>query len=475
MKDNKNITSRDVDFGKWYTDIIREADLVDYSSIKGSMIIRPYGYAIWESMVNVLDKKFKELGHTNVQMPMFIPESLLNVEKDHVEGFAPEVAWVTHGGENLLEERMCVRPTSEVLFCDHFKKIIKSYRDLPLLYNQWCTIVRWEKTTKPFLRSREILWQEGHTMHASEKEAREETLRMLKVYEDFQKNYLAIPVIVGKKSDKEKFAGAEETYTIEAMMYDGVALQNGTSHYFGQGFAKAFDIKFLNKENKLDYPYQTSWGVTTRMVGGLIMVHSDDYGLVLPPNIAPIKVNIIPIKETEKVLEVLKYFEEGLKCNDISYTVDRTDKSPGFKFAESEVKGYPIRLEIGPRDLENNQVTIVRRDTREKITIEKSDAINQIQNLLIEIQHNLYNRAMTRRNSMLYNNVRTYEELTDIAKNKSGFALVNWCGNVECENKIKEDLGLKSRCIPFGLEDSDGPCVVCGKYANTKIYFGKQY
>lgn len=474
-KNNQNITSRDIDFGKWYTDVIREADLVDYSTVKGSMIIRPYGYAIWENMVNTLDKKFKEYGHVNVQMPMFIPESLLNVEKDHVEGFAPEVAWVTHGGSELLEERMCVRPTSEVLFCDHFKKIIKSYRDLPLLYNQWCTIVRWEKTTKPFLRSREILWQEGHTMHSTEKEAREETLRMLGVYEDFQKNYLAIPVITGKKSDKEKFAGAEETYTIEAMMYDGVALQNGTSHYFGQGFAKAFGIQFLNKENKLEYPYQTSWGCTTRMIGGLIMVHSDDYGLVLPPNIAPTKVSIVPIKMDEDVLQVLKYFEDGLKANDISFITDKSDKSPGFKFAESEVKGYPIRLEIGPRDLKENKVTLVRRDTREKITIEKSDAINKIKELLIEIQHNLYNRAEARRNSMLYNNVKTYDELRDIAQNKPGFALVNWCGNVECENKIKDDLGLKSRCIPFGFEEPDGKCVVCNKEAKTKIYFGKQY
>ena len=475
MKENKNITSRDVDFAKWYNDIIREADLVDYSSVKGSMIIRPYGYAIWEMIQSVLDKKFKELGHVNVQMPMFIPESLLNIEKSHVEGFAPEVAWVTHGGENKLDERMCVRPTSEVLFCEHYKKIIKSYRDLPLLYNQWCTIVRWEKETRPFLRSREILWQEGHTMHTTEEEAREETLKMFKVYEDFQKNYLAIPVIVGKKSEKEKFAGAEETYTIEAMMYNGVALQNGTSHYFGQKFTKAFDIKFLNKENKWEYPYQTSWGVTTRMIGGLIMVHSDDYGLVLPPNIAPTKVNIIPIRETEEVLDVIKYFEEVLKQNDISYVIDKSDKSPGFKFAESEVKGYPIRIEVGPRDLENNLVTLVRRDTREKISVQKYDVIDKIKDLLIEIQHNLYNRALERRNSMLYNNVKTYEELSDIAANKPGFALVNWCGNVECENKIKEELGLKSRCMPEGMTDTDGNCVVCGKDAITKIYFGKQY
>ncbi|MBQ3021213.1 MAG: proline--tRNA ligase [Bacilli bacterium] len=475
MKDNKNITSRDVDFAKWYNDVIFNADLIDYSSVKGSMIIRPYGYAIWENIQSVLDKKFKELGHVNVQMPMFIPESLLNIEKDHVEGFAPEVAWVTHGGNTLLDERMCVRPTSEVLFCDHYKKIIKSYRDLPLLYNQWCTIVRWEKETRPFLRSREILWQEGHTMHATEEEAKEETLRMFKVYEDFQKNYLALPVIVGKKSDKEKFAGAEETYTIEAMMYNGVALQNGTSHYFGQKFTKAFDIKFLNRENKWEHPYQTSWGVTTRMIGAIIMTHGDDYGLVLPPNIAPIKVCIVPIKETDEVKECIKYLEDGLKANDITFITDHSDKSAGFKFAEAEVKGYPIRIEIGPRDLERGEVTLVRRDTREKITINKIDAIYNIKTLLIDIQHNLYDTAEKRRNSMLYNDVKTYEELKDIALNKPGFALVNWCGNQECEDKIKDELGLKSRCIPTNHDISDGNCVVCGKEGKVKIYFGKQY
>ena len=475
MKDNKNITSRDVDFAKWYNDIIREADLIDYSSVKGSMIIRPYGYAIWESIVSVLDKKFKETGHVNVQMPMFIPESLLNIEKEHVEGFAPEVAWVTHGGSEELEERMCVRPTSEVLFCDHYKKIIKSYRDLPLLYNQWCTVVRWEKETRPFLRSREILWQEGHTMHRTEEEARSETLRMFKVYEDFQKNYLAIPVIVGKKSEKEKFAGAEESYTIEAMMYNGVALQNGTSHYFGQKFSKAFDIKFLDKDNNWQYPYQTSWGVTTRMIGGLIMVHSDDYGLVLPPNIAPIKVSIVPIKDTDLVLDTIKIIENGLKDNDITYITDYSDKSPGYKFANSEVKGYPIRIEVGPRDLERNIVTLVRRDTREKIEVEKQDLLEKIKELLIDIQHNLYDRALERRNSMLHNDVKTYEELSDFAKNKAGFALVNFCGSIECEDKIKNELGIKSRCMPDGMTDTDGNCVVCGKEAVTKMYFGKQY
>lgn len=471
---NEQITKRDEDFAKWYTDVIRVADLVDYSSVKGSMIIRPYGYAIWENMVDVLDKEFKRLGHQNVQMPMFIPESLLQVEKDHIAGFAPEVAWVTHGGEEKLEERMCVRPTSETLFCDHFKKIIKSYRDLPVLYNQWCTIVRWERTTRPFLRSREILWQEGHTMHATKEEALNETLRMLKVYEDFQRNYLAMPVIVGKKTDKEKFAGAEETYTIEAMMYDGVALQNGTSHYFGQGFAKAFDIKFLNKDNKLETPYQTSWGCTTRMIGGLIMTHSDDAGLVLPPKIAPIKVDLIPIKETDKVNNLINELKLKLEESGISYIVDNSDKSPGFKFANAEVKGYPLRIEIGPRDLENNQITIVRRDTLEKITINPDKTIDEIKRLLDEIQENLYNRALKRRDSMIYN-LNTYEELTEMSKKQGGFAYVNWCGDVACENKIKDDLGLKSRCIPFENHEPDGKCICCGKEAKTKIYFGKQY
>lgn len=471
---NEKITKRDEDFAKWYTDVIRVADLVDYSSVKGSMIIRPYGYAIWENMVAVLDKEFKRLGHQNVQMPMFIPESLLEVEKDHVAGFAPEVAWVTHGGEEKLEERMCVRPTSETLFCDHFKKIIKSYRDLPLLYNQWCTIVRWERTTRPFLRSREILWQEGHTMHATEQEAKQETLNMLKVYENFQRDYLAMPVIVGKKTDKEKFAGAEETYTIEAMMYDGVALQNGTSHYFGQGFAKAFDIKFLNKDNKLETPYQTSWGCTTRMIGGLIMTHSDDAGLVLPPKIAPIKVDIIPIKETDNVNNLINELKLKLEESGISYIIDNSDKSPGFKFANAEVKGYPLRIEIGPRDLENNKVTIVRRDTLEKISIDPKDIINEITKLLNSIQENLYNRALKRRDSMIYN-LKTYDELKEMSKKTGGFAYVNWCGNVECENKIKDELGLKSRCIPFENQEPDGKCICCNQTAKTKIYFGKQY
>ena len=472
-KQIKEITSRDEDFGKWYTDVCRKADLVDYSSVKGSMIIRPYGYAIWENIQAVLDRMFKDTGHENIQMPMFIPESLLNVEKEHVEGFAPEVAWVTHGGSEKLDERMCVRPTSEVLFCEHYAKIIKSYRDLPKLYNQWCTIVRWEKETRPFLRSREILWQEGHTMHATEKEAKEETLRMFRVYEDFQRNYLALPVIVGKKTDKEKFAGAEETYTLEAMMYNGVALQNGTSHYFGNHFAKAFNIQFLNKENKLETPYQTSWGVSTRMIGSIIMTHGDDRGLVLPPNIAPVKVIIIPIGNDENVLKVSNDINNKLKEKNITSKLDNRDKTPGFRFAEAEVKGYPIRIELGKRDLENNQVTLVRRDTLEKITVNINEVVEEIEELLSTIQKDMYNRALTRRDSMIYT-ANNYDELREIATSKPGFIKVNWCGNVECENKIKEDFAIKSRCL-IEDEEVDGPCVCCKEKANTKIYFGKQY
>ncbi len=470
---NKEITSRDVDFAKWYTDVVTKANLVDYSSLKGSMIICPYGYAIWESMQSVLDKMFKETGHENVQMPMLIPESLLNIEKDHVEGFAPEVAWVTHGGKEKLDERLCIRPTSEVLFCDYYKKIIKSYRDLPKLYNQWCTILRWEKTTRPFLRSREILWQEGHTMHATAEEAIEETLKMLHVYEDFQRNYLAIPVIVGKKTEKEKFAGAVASYSLEAMMYDGVALQNGTSHYFGDGFAKAFGITYLNQENKLVTPFQTSWGVTTRMIGSIIMVHGDDRGLVLPPNIAPTKVIVIPIGDDDEVTSKTNEICDSLKNAGISYKIDNTNKSPGFKFAEAEVKGYPVRIEIGRRDLETNEVTVVRRDTLEKIKYSVNDVVSHLDKLFNDIQNNLYDRALKRRNSMIYE-AKDYDEFTNIATTKPGFIKANWCGNVDCENKIKDDFNMKSRCL---IEDEEisGNCVCCGNPAKNRLYFGRQY
>jgi len=466
----KEIEKRDVDFAKWYTDVCKKADLVDYSGIKGSMIIRPYGYAIWEKMVKVLDQKFKETNHENLQMPMFIPESLLNVEKEHVIGFAPEVAWVTHGGNELLEERLCIRPTSETLFCEHFKKIIKSYRDLPLLYNQWATIVRWEKTTRPFLRSREILWQEGHTMHATEQEAREETLRMLKIYQQFQEDYLAIPVIVGKKTEKEKFAGADTTYTVEAMMYDGFALQNGTSHYFGQHFAKAFNIQFIDQFNTLQTPFQTSWGVSTRMIGGLIMTHSDDHGLVLPPKIAPIKVIIIPIGDVSLYLENIS---NQLKNENITFKIDDSNKTPGFKFAEAEVKGYPIRIELGQRDLKENMITLVRRDTLEKIKTTPENIINDIKNLLDLIQKDMFEKAKNRRDSMIYE-ASNYDEFKDIAKYKPGFIKINWCQNEECENKIKEDTTLKSRCI-IENEEPNGPCAVCNQEAKVKVYFGKQY
>ena len=473
---NKEIISRDDNFADWYTSIVKKADLVDYSSMKGSMIIRPYGYAIWEGIQNILDAEFKRLGHENVQMPMFIPESLLNIEKEHVEGFAPEVAWVTHGGEEELEERVCVRPTSETLFCEHFKKIIKSYRDLPLLYNQWCTIVRWEKTTRPFLRTREILWQEGHTMHSTREEALAETLRMLSVYEDFQRNYLALPVIVGEKTEKEKFAGAEKTYTVEAMMYDGVALQNATSHYFGNHFAKAFGIQFLNKEGKLETPYQTSWGCTTRMIGGIIMTHSDDRGLVLPPKIAPTKVIIIPIGKLDKndgLKTACETLQKDLNEINITNKIDLTEKTPGFKFAEAEVKGYPIRIEVGPRDLERGVLTLVRRDTLEKQEIKVEDVKNIIPTLLDTIQSDMYNRALKRRNSMLYE-AKNYDEMKELSK-KPGFILVNWCGDETCELKVKNELGLKSRCIPNGESEPDGKCAICGKNAKCKLYFGRQY
>lgn len=467
----KDITNRDVDFAKWYTDVCKKADLVDYTNVKGSMIIRPLGYAIWEEIQKILDKKIKETGHENVQMPMFIPESLLNVEKEHVKGFAPEVAWVTYGGSEKLEERMCVRPTSEVLFCEHYKKIINTYRDLPILYNQWCTIVRWEKTTRPFLRSREILWQEGHTMHRTAEEAKEETLKMFDVYKDLQVNYLALPVITGKKTEKEKFAGAEETYTLEAMMYNGYALQNGTSHYFGKHFAEAFGIKFADKDNTLKTPYQTSWGVTTRMIGAIIMTHGDDHGLVLPPRIAPFKTIIIPIGDVSEKLEELK---QNLKENDITFKVDDRDKTPGFRFADAEVKGYPIRIELGKRDLENNIVTLVRRDTLEKIQVTFEENIPKVKELLETIQKDMLKRATIRRDSMIYE-ANNYDELREIATTKDGgFTKINWCGNVECENKIKDDFGIKSRCL-IENEEVTGPCTVCGKEAKTRLYIGRQY
>ena len=470
----EEITSMDEDFARWYTDIVKKADLIEYTSIKGCCVFRPYAYALWENIQHVLDTKFKELGHENVYMPMFIPESLLEKEKDHVEGFAPEVAWVTHGGNEKLTERMCVRPTSETLFCEHYKNIIQSHRDLPKLYNQWCSVVRWEKTTRPFLRSMEFLWQEGHTAHATAEEAQEETIRMLNVYADFCEQYLAIPVVKGRKTDKEKFAGAVATYTIESLMHDGKALQSGTSHNFGDGFAKAFGIQYSDKDNKLQHVFQTSWGVTTRLIGALIMVHGDNSGLVLPPRIAPKQVMIVPIAMhregvKEKASDLCAQLKKTLRAD-----IDLSDKTPGWKFAEYEMKGIPVRLEIGPKDIENNSCVLVRRDTGEKISASLDNIEETVKNLLDAIQNNLYNKALEHRNAHTYT-ASDYDAFKEIVETKPGFVKSMWCGDEECENKIKEDTGATARCMPFEQENLGETCVCCGKKAKTMVYWGRAY
>ena len=471
----KEITSMDEDFAQWYTDVCIKSQLIDYTSVKGCMVIRPYGYAIWENIQRILDGMFKETGHENVCMPMFIPESLLQKEKDHVEGFAPEVAWVTHGGSEELEERLCVRPTSETLFCDHYKNIIQSWRDLPKLYNQWVSVVRWEKTTRPFLRSREFLWQEGHTIHATAEEAKEETVRMLNVYAEFCEKYLCIPVIKGVKTAKERFAGAEETYTIEALMHDGKALQSGTSHYFGDGFARAFDIQYTDKENKLTYPHQTSWGMTTRLIGAVIMTHGDDNGLVLPPAVAPKQVMIVPIaSHKEGVLEKADELLGRLKSK-FRAGLDSSDQSPGWKFAEYEMKGVPVRLEIGPKDIENNQCVLVRRDTREKYFVSLDELEEKIEWLLEDISVSMYKKAVERRENMTYD-AADLDEMKNIADNKPGFIKALWCEDRECEDKLKEIAGVTSRCMPLGMQDGvNGKCVCCGKPAKKLVYWGKAY
>ena len=474
---NKAITNRDVDFAKWYTDVVKAAHLASYSNVKGCMVIEPNGYAIWEKMQSVLDKMFKDTGHQNISMPLLIPENLMKKEGELINGFAPEVAWVTIGGQKQLDERMCIRPTSETLFSDYYSSIITSYRDLPKLYNQWCNVFRWEKETRPFLRSREFLWQEGHTIHETKEEAEEETRRMLDIYNDFFHNYLAIPSIIGKKTDKEKFAGAEYTYTVESLMYNGVSLQSGTSHYFGQKFSKAYDIKFSNRNNELEYVYQTSWGVTTRMIGGLIMVHSDNYGLVLPPKIAPKQVVIIKIGNNEKLDELANKYMEELNNNNISAYIDNTDRTPGYKFAEAETNGIPVRIEIGLRDLENNVITLVRRDTREKITKDINvNIVNEVSNLMEDIQTNLYNTALKRRNEKTYY-AKNMDEMKEIMDNNPGFIKAMWCGDSSCEEKIKEIKGTKSRCIPFDNEQEkvSDKCVCCGKEAKTMVVWGIQY
>ena len=470
----EEITSMNEDFAQWYTDIIKKAKLVEYSNVRGCMVIQPYGYAIWENIQKGLDKRFKETGHENVYMPMFIPESLLQKEKDHVEGFAPEVAWVTHGGTEPLAERLCVRPTSETLFCDHYSNIIHSYRDLPKLYNQWCSVVRWEKTTRPFLRSMEFLWQEGHTAHATAEEAEAETRRMLNVYADFCEQELAIPVVKGRKTDKEKFAGAHATYTIESLMHDGKALQSGTSHNFGDGFAQAFGIQYTGEDNELHYVHQTSWGMSTRIIGAIIMVHGDDAGLKLPPNIAPIQAVIIPVAQhKEGVLERAEELNKQLS-EKFRVKLDASDKSPGWKFSEYEMKGVPLRIEIGPKDIEKNQAVLVSRTTREKFFVSLDNIEEEVEKHLNLIQQEMYNAALENRENKT-STAKSYEEFSQIVAEKGGFVKAMWCGELECEEKIKEDTGATSRCMPFEQEQITDKCVCCGKPAKKMVYWGKAY
>ena len=473
MKKNKAITSRDVDFAQWYTDIVRNAKLASYSNVKGFTVFEPNGYAIWENIQAVADKRFKELGHQNIMMPMLIPESLLNKEADHIEGFAPEVAWVTHGGNKKLEERLCVRPTSEVLFCDYYKDAIKSYRDLPKLYNQWCSVVRWEKETRPFLRTREFLWQEGHTMHATAEEAMKETDQMLEVYREILEDYLAIPVVTGRKTESEKFAGADYTLTAEAMMYNGVALQSATSHYFGNGFAKAFDVKFVNKNNEEEYCYQTSWGLSTRSIGGLIMCHGDDNGLVLPPRIAPRKVAIITY--SDDLLEKAYEIRDMLNNGGIKAYVDDSEKSAGYKFAEAEVQGIPFRIEIGKRELENNKIVVARRDNfkKEEVSLD-TDLVTYFKEQIDVMHNDMFNRAKKRMEEKTYV-CHNMDEIKEVMENHPGFIKAMWCGDEACEEKIKEIRGTKSRCIPFEQEKVDTKCVCCGKEAKDMVIWGIQY
>ena len=468
------ITSMDEDFAQWYTDVVKKAELTDYSSVRGCMILRPAGYAIWENIQKELDRRFKEIGVENVYMPLFIPESLLQKEKDHVEGFAPEVAWVTQGGLDPLPERLCVRPTSETLFCDLYSNIIHSYRDLPKVYNQWCSVVRWEKTTRPFLRSMEFLWQEGHTAHATAEEAEERTIQMLNVYADFCEQVLAIPMIKGRKTDKEKFAGAEATYTIEALMHDGKALQSGTSHNFGDGFAKAFGVQYTDANNKLQYVHQTSWGMSTRIIGAIIMVHGDDSGLVLPPRIAPTQVMIIPINQKkEGVLEKAQEIKAALS-EKFTVKLDDSNKNPGWKFSEQEMRGIPVRIEIGPKDIEAGQAVIVRRDNREKTVVSLDNLTEAVGEILEKMQADMLAKATAHRDANTHE-AHNWEEFTDILTRKQGFIKAMWCGDRACEEAIKDETGATTRCMPFEQEHLSDVCVHCGKPAKTMVYFGKAY
>lgn len=471
---NEAITRREDDFAQWYTDVCLKAELMDYSSVKGFIVYRPYGYAIWEQIQSYLDRRFKETGHENCYMPLVIPESLFNKEKEHVQGFAPETLICTIGGKNKIEDPLIIRPTSETLFCEHFSKIVSSYRDLPKKYNQWCSVVRWEKTTRPFLRGSEFLWQEGHTIHETEVEARNETLAMLEIYDELGKELLATPFIKGKKTDKEKFAGAEETYTIEALMPDGKALQSGTTHYFGQGFSKAFNVTFQSKEGKLEYPHQTSWGVSTRLLGSIIMVHGDDNGLVLPPHLAPIQIVVVPIAQQKPgVIPAARKIYDLLRKEGIRVKIDETDRTPGYKFADWEMKGVPIRLEIGPRDIEKEQVVLSKRNTGEKIIVKNDELIGESKKLLDLIHKEMYEKA----HRFLLEHiteVRNMDELKTTVDN-GGYAKAMWCGDEVCETKIKELTTATARCMPFNQEPFDDKCAVCGKKATKVVLFAKAY
>ncbi len=478
MKENKKlveaITPINEDFAQWYTDICLKAELVDYSAVKGCVILRPYGYAIWENIQKLLDARFKATGHENVAMPIFIPESLLQKEKDHVEGFAPEVAWVTMGGSEKLEDRLCVRPTSETLFCDHFAHVLHSWRDLPMKYNQWCSVVRWEKTTRPFLRSREFWWQEGHTIHETAEEAIAETKQQLNTYAEFCEEELNIPVLKGQKTEKEKFAGAEATYTIEAMMHDGKALQSGTSHYFGDGFSRAFDVTFTGRDNTLQYPYQTSWGVSTRLVGAIIMSHGDDEGLILPPAVAPYQVVIVPVAAHKPgVMEKAEELHARLSkfCR---VKLDASDNSPGWKFAQWEMKGVPLRLEIGPKDMEKDQCVLVRRTDREKLFTPLADLETVIPEQLATVSKQLFDRALENRKKRTFT-ATTMDEVMAIADKENGYIKTMWCGDEACEELMKEKVGLSSRCMPFEQEHLSDVCPCCGKPAKTMVVWGKAY
>lgn len=471
---NKSITSRNEDFAQWYTDVCKKAELIEYSSVKGFMIYRPYGYAIWEQIQSYLDKEFKKTGHENVYMPCVIPESLFLKEKEHIEGFAPECLIATIGGQNEIQDRLIIRPTSECLFTDHYAHIISSYRDLPKLYNQWCSVVRWEKTTRPFLRGSEFLWQEGHTMHAKSEEAREEALKMLEIYDKCGKDLLAIPFVKGRKTNKEKFAGAEDTYSIEALMHDGKCLQSGTTHYFGDGFAKAFGVNYLDKDGLLKTPFQTSWGVSTRLIGALIMVHGDDNGLVLPPQVAPIQAVIVPIQmQKEGVLKKCEEIYNALNEAGVRVKLDKSDKTPGWKFSEYEMKGVPLRIEIGPRDIQNDVLTIAKRNTGEKEIIKIEEVVDEIKRLLTVVHDEMYKAAFK---NLLENirEVHTEDELKE-ALDKGGFVKMMWCGDEECELKIKEKCNATSRCMPFDQIAIDDTCPICGKKAKYVIYFGRAY